>query len=149
MLVSGGNGQIDFDGKRVKIMRKGLLAFATQGFKGEKVIPISNIISVQFKLPGLLANGYIQFATAGGEGTKGIQEAVSDENTVFFEKKDIEQFSNLKNAIESAMESLSSNQAQASSTPSVADEILKFKQLLDQGVLSEQEFQEAKKKLLG
>ena len=148
MLVSGGNGQIDFDGKRVKIMRKGLLAMATQGLKGEKVIPIANIISVQFKLPGFLANGFIQFATASGEASKGLMEATSDENTVFFEKKEIEQFTNLRDAVELAIESLSSNQAQASSNPSVADEILKLKCLLDQGILTEEEFQQAKRNLL-
>jgi len=147
MLVSGGNGQIDFDGKRVKIMRKGLLAVATQGFKGEKVIPIANIISVQFKLPGFLANGYIQFATASGEGSRGLMEATSDENTVFFEKKDKEEFTNLRDAVELAIESLSSAQVQAIQT-SVADEILKLKGLLEDGILTEDEFQQAKRNLL-
>lgn len=148
MLVIGGNGQIDFDGKRIKLVRKGLLALATQGLKGEKVIPIENVISVQFRAPGLLASGFIQFATAGGEGSRGMKEAVSDENTVLFDKKDAEAFSDLRDAVELAIANLSKRQSSIASSGSVADEIMKLKSLLDQGVLSEEEFLQAKRNLL-
>ena len=147
MLAKGTNGQIEFDGDRIKIIRKGLIALGTQGIKGDKVIPVSNIISVQFKIPGKLFNGYIQFATASGENSKSMMSATSDENSVFFEKKQLESFETIRNAVEAAITSQSSAQG-STNFLSTADEILKLKQLLDQGILTEEEFKQAKKNLL-
>jgi hypothetical protein len=63
--VTGVNGQLEFDGTTVKILRRGLMAKASQGFtKGDKSIPIKMISSIQFKKGGVIANGYIQFAEA-------------------------------------------------------------------------------------
>ena len=147
MIAKGTNGQIEFDGSRIKITRKGLIALGTQGLKGDKVIPISNVISVQFKNPGKLFNGYIQFATAGGENTQSMMGATSDENSVFFEKKHLEGFEAIRDAVEAAITTQGS--VQVSSNPlSKAEEILKLKQLLDQGILTEEEFQQAKRALL-
>jgi len=86
MEVSGYNGQVIVDDNWVTIKRKGAMAFISQGMKGDKKIPISNIISVQFKNANAMVNGYIQFATASGEGARGISQATADENTVMFKK---------------------------------------------------------------
>ena len=48
MEVAGVNGQIVVDENWVTIKRKGAMAMLTQGIKGDKRIPIANIISVQF-----------------------------------------------------------------------------------------------------
>jgi protein-disulfide isomerase len=100
MEVSGVNGQIVVDESWVTIKRKGAMAMISQGIKGDKRIPISSIISVQFKNANAMVNGYIQFATAGGEGGGGIGQATSDENTVMFKKNQSADFEKLRDHIE-------------------------------------------------
>ena len=87
MTVEGLNGEIDLLEDRIKIRRKGGIAFLTQGLKGDKDILISQISSIQFKNAGALTNGYIQLAFLGGTESKGaLFSAVKDENTVMFKR---------------------------------------------------------------
>lgn len=126
---------------------KGFLNLITQGSKGEKSIPIKSITAIQIK-PPRLTTGYIQFAYSGSSESKGgIMDAIEDENTITFSsKKDFEQAKELKALIESLQNK--DNQPETSST-SDADEILKFKELLDAGVITEEEFEAKKKQILG
>ena len=152
--LHGYNGQIDVYADRIVINRKGFLGFVSQGFAGEKTIPMSSIQSVQFKDATIAINGYIQFTVLGGiERRGGVTNAVNDENAVIFTYNHRTSAAKVRSIVESAILSRSSSPAQpapASSAPiSVADELLKFKQLLDMGVLSQSEFDEQKRKLLG
>lgn len=144
--VHGVNGQVAFDGQSVKILRKGFMAKATQGLKGDKTIPIRMISSIQFKRAGILANGYIQFATGAGESRAGLYDAVKDENSVMFMMGSNDAFEELKNLIESAMASGSTGDG-AKSNP--ADTIRQLKGLLDDGLITKSEFESKKKKILG
>ena len=94
LTVKGRNGQLELLNDRIRICRRGLLSFLTQGLKGNKEIFYSDITAVQFKLPDLITAGYIQFTFSGSlENKKGIFSATMDENTVFFtpaHKKDFE-----------------------------------------------------------
>jgi hypothetical protein len=63
--AKGDNGQVAFDGQTVTITRKGFLARATVG-KGTKSIPVGNVTAVQWKPPGALTRGFIQFTLSGG-----------------------------------------------------------------------------------
>ncbi len=79
----GNNGQIQLFDDRLVITRKGLIGFLTQGFGGEKTIPYSSISAVQFRDPGVIVLGYIQFKIMGApEGSN----PATDENTVNFVK---------------------------------------------------------------
>src|SRR5690606_17390596 len=124
---------------------KGFMNLMTQGSKGEKSIPIKSITAIQIKAPRL-TTGYIQFAYSGASESKGgIMDAVKDENTITFSsKKDLEQAKELKAYIESLQ-----NESSQPTTQSSADEILKFKELLDAGVITEKEFEAKKKQILG
>ncbi len=144
--VHGVNGQVAFDGQSVKILRKGFMAKATQGLKGDKTIPIRMISSIQFKRAGILANGYIQFATGAGESRAGLYDAVKDENSVMFMMGSNDAFEELKNLIESAISSGSTGDG-AKSNP--ADTIRQLKGLLDDGLITKSEFESKKKKILG
>ncbi|WP_218976437.1 SHOCT domain-containing protein [Bacillus cereus] len=73
--------------------------------------------------------------------------AAADENTVMFTKKEEKMAVEIKEYIESILANKSKPQVSAS--VSGADEILKYKELLDQGVITEEEFQAKKKQLLG
>lgn len=132
----------------IRIKRKGLLSFATQGLKGEKSIPIRNITAIQIKKPGF-TTGYIQFSQHGMMESKGgVFDSVSDENTIIFNKKDYEKALDLKKYIESVQDE-QNNQSPLTSESSGADEILKFKELMESGVITEEEFEAKKKQILG
>lgn len=67
--------------------RKGFQNYLNQGSKGEKSIPIKSITAIQIKEPRL-TTGYIQFAYSGASESKGgVLDAVKDENTITFLKK--------------------------------------------------------------
>jgi hypothetical protein len=149
MNVVGYNGQIEFDDNSVLISRKGGLAILTQGLKGEKRILIGNITSVQFKSANAFLNGYIQFATAGGESSGGGLAAGTDENTVMFTSKMQPHFEKLRKAVEGAIQTLSSIQQKVEASESPLDSLRKLKELLDAEIISQAEFDSKKAILMG
>ena len=77
--------------------------------------------------------------------------AVKDENSVVFRKDVVDKFTAVRNAIETAISEreTSPTPAPAAAAPSsLADELKKFAELRDSGVLSEAEFEQQKAKLL-
>jgi hypothetical protein len=145
-MALGMNGQIEVYEDRVIIKRKGFSAFISQGLKGDKNIPMSSINSVQFKEANWLTNGYLQLGLTGGSEAKGgIVEAVNDENTVLFRKKSMIFFNTVRMDIEKRMGKVIVAQSQGS----FADELSKLADLLDRGILTEEEFAGKKKELLG
>lgn len=133
---------------RVAITPKGVLGFLNKGLKGTKEIPFASIVAVQFREAGLLS-GYLQFTIAGGnESTGGILAAAGDENTFMFANaKNNAIAREIKEYIDDASRKARTPQATAPA-PNLADELHKLAQLRTQGVLSEQEFQAAKRKLI-
>lgn len=125
---------------------KGMMNYLTKGSGGEKSIPINSITAIQIKQPRL-TTGFIQFAYSGSSENKGgVMDAVQDENTITFSnKKELEQAKELKELIES----LKSENSQPAAQSSDADEILKFKELLDAGAITEEEYEAKKKQILG
>lgn len=147
--LKGINGQLELYSDKVIIKRKGFRAKMSQGFfKGDKTIYLNQITGIQIKPGTMLTNGYIQFTLAGGiESKKGILEATQDENTVMFAKKDNELVNKIKSKIE---ELIASQKATNTINPlSPADEIKKYKELLDAGIITQEEFEQKKKQLLG
>lgn len=151
--VSGQGGQIQFDGQYVTITRKGFLARATVG-KGEKRLHISQISGVQWKPAGAMVNGFIQFTVPGGNERRsafGSQttNAAKDENSVVFTKKQMPEFEKLRAALDAAIAAHHAPPVQPAATGSVADELAKLGALREQGLLSPQEFEQQKARLLG
>lgn len=146
--LNGVNGQLELYEDKVIIKRRGALAKMTQGFtKGDKTIYLNQISGIQFKPGGNLVNGYMQFTMPGGnEKTKGAFDAAKDENSVMFRKADNNLAMEIKDKIEQLQQQKNNNQG---SSMSVADEIKKFKELLDSGIITEDEFNQKKKQLLG
>lgn len=151
IVLEGRQGKsVVVDGCNVKINKKGWL-LATQR---EKVLPIKNITSVEVKKPGPIIAGFIQFSIAGGAArdssykvTGGTLDAVQDENSVVFAgNENYEIALNIKKYIENFDQT--DNQANQH-TSSAADEIVKFKKLMDDGILTKEEFDAKKKQLLG
>ena len=121
--------------------------------KGTKKLYYSDLTSVQFKLPGAFFAGYIQFEYPGSDTTN--KSPYDSENAVVFNKKD-----NIKlmEEIYTFIERRISEEKQAKRAPigtviqqvvSPAEELKKMKELLDMGIITQEEFDAKKKQLLG
>ena len=135
---------------RVTIRRKGLVNVIVMGLKGDKTLYLSDITSIQFKKAGITA-GYIQFSIPGGvEGSGGVFDAVQDENTITFKENDklAEEIVSYLNGQLRKIKSPTPQTTTIVNQVSVADELMKFKGLLDAGILTQQEFDKKKSELL-
>lgn len=140
------------DDNKVVITRKGIRSFANRGQNGDQTIPMSTIIGVNFKSAGLAA-GQINFVTAAGNQTTGgmgslpgfSHGAYNKANNVVFRGGANKDMGKLKTFVEAHM----GQQTNQSSQISEADEIEKFKKLLDEGTITQAEFDAKKKQILG
>ena len=146
----------------LKLVPVGVFGFMTQGLSGEKSIPFDSIQAVQFKEGGAFTVGFLQFTIMGGsEASGGVFKTGDDENTFTFGDKhhfgdSLEEKRSLNNElvvkirdyIKTRIREMKNGsiQVQADSVP---EQLIKLKSLLDQGVLTEDEFIAQKKKLLG
>lgn len=118
---------------------------------GEKVIYFSDCIGIQFKKAGAFI-GYLQFETASNGSNNSGYSSFYDENSFNWEamrlsnKKMIEVAEYCKRQIE---EYKTKNNTTIVNEVSSADELKKFKDLLDSGIITKEEFDAKKKQLLG
>lgn len=153
LYAKGHSGQITFDGQFITLTRKGFVA-RTQVGKGEKRIPLASVTSVQWK-PAVL-EGYIQFSLAGGNETRSkfgrqTRDARTDENSVSFTKGQQPGFERLRTAIENAIAERyapTAVVAPVAAAPDLADQLARLADLRDRGVLTDEEFQVQKARLL-
>ena len=117
---------------------------------GTKIVYIRDITSVEFKEPTLLSAGYLQVNFA-GKTFRGDPVMQGDEYSIPIAfKKMVPPAKAVWECINQLIsEYKNSNTVQQSNTSSVADEILKFKNLLDNGIITQEEFEAKKKQLLG
>ena len=144
----GYNGNLIFNDLGV-VIKRGAKGFILGGgmLRGDKSIPYSSIVAVQLKKAGLVA-GYIQLTLTGGSDAKGgLWQSATDENTINFHAygKNNELFAEAKKLIEQKMQEVRGGNQHKS----VVDDLEKYAQLRDRGVLTEEEFQKKKKQLLG
>lgn len=125
--------------------KKNALNFLVGKFtQGEKVFYYSDITSVQFKEPDMFSDGYIEFETAGSHGS-GSGSGFLSENRFAFNKKQLGDMLEVRKFIEDKVRANKNGSAQVTS----ADELKKYKDLLDSGVITQEEFDAKKKQLLG
>lgn len=145
--AKGVNGQLELLENKLVIRRKGAISFITQGLKGDKEIQIKQISSIQLKSPSFVTNGYIQFGFLGGQETKGgLFNATKDENTIMFNKKQEDDFLEIKKIIEEKLDQ--HNNREPNKSPSGLNDLEKLAELRDKGIITEEEFQAKKKKIL-
>ena len=144
-LKSNGKYTIEVDANCIKVAQKGFMNMMNKGLSGTKTYPFSSLSSIQFKEPGI-TTGYLQFILTGSiENKRGVSGAVKDENSILFSKKELPLILELKEYVEYKINNKIANNSTAISG---ADEILKYKELLDQGILTQEEFDAKKKQLL-
>jgi len=137
---------------RIVIRRTGIGNALLMGLKGDKTIFFSDITSIQHKAAGSgFTAGYIQFSIPGGkEAQGGVWQAVHDENTITF-KENTKEVEEMVKYLQDRLREVKSPKPQAATIVnqvSAADELLKFKNLLDAGVLTQEEFDKKKAELL-
>lgn len=143
-LKSKGKYSITVTKDSLTIKHKGALNAFNKGLIGEKTLMFKSMTGVQFKEPGM-TTGYMQFIVMGSsENKKGVLGAVQDENTITFLKKERNLLYELKEYIEYRI-----SIPDTVSSLSSADEIRKLKSLLDDGIITQSEFDAKKKQLLG
>ena len=126
---------------KIEIAPKGLLG--KMGGQGNETILIKDITSVEVRECSFINGGHIQFAAAGTNEKKNRVEfgGFGDRKTMNETANKIKEF-----VLKQMQTPAASPIAPAAST---SDELIKLSQLKEQGILSEDEFQAAKKKLLG
>ncbi len=134
----------------VKLEHKGMKAIAMGLPRGEKTLFYDDFTSVEFK-PAQLLSGYIQFNVPGHKKSPNAnRNALYDEYT-FGVNKAIEgaAYALYQKILENKKKARAASGTVVVNQTSAADEILKLKQLLDAGVLTQEEFDAKKKQLLG
>ena len=122
---------------------------------GGKRINFSDITSIQYREPTDMLMGFLQFTYPGSVECKGGYDAIlNDENSIPVSMKDSELVKEIVSFIEKKREELKKeektvNVVVPSASGSVADELKKFKELLDMGIITQEEFDAKKKQLLG
>lgn len=121
---------------------------------GEKTIYYSDVIGIQFK-PSGLAIGYLQLETASSSGNNKTSNFFN-ENSFTYEPQNITNeemekvVAYIRERVEACKEAKNNPVIAApAAAVSVADEIKKFKELLDMGAITQEEFDAKKKQLLG
>lgn len=142
----GYNGNLVLGDSTVTIKR-GLKGFVLSGMslRGDKTIPYSRIVAVQLKKAGMLA-GYIQLTLMGGSEAKGgLFQSATDENSINFHAygKNNELFAEAKKLIEERIGAGENNKS------SNIDDLEKLSELKIKGIISEEEFNQKKKQILG
>lgn len=128
----------------------------TIGHKKEvETIPISRIQSFVLKKPGLMKIGTITFrtaqaTTAGVNVGLGVSFAFGGERIVHFDESELPSALQIQYYISHYEENFSGNVGSQNTTHlSAIDEIRALKKLLDEGILTQEEFEKKKQQLLG
>ncbi|MDF2984936.1 MAG: hypothetical protein K0R50_446 [Eubacterium sp.] len=121
--------------------------------RAEEIFPISKIQSFILKEPRTLSPGSILFRTAQSSSAGinigfGIGVALGAEKTFFFQKSDFETAKNLRDYISDYGKKSSGEVTNGKTVVSVVDEIRGLRDLLDEGILTQDEFDAKKKQLL-
>ena len=151
------NGLLIVYSDRVVISRKTAFGFISQNFVGDRTIFYKDLMGIEYRKPTILANGYMKFIIAGTEETRQnltnigttTREALKDPNTLIlraFNKEVQNKSEEIYNFIIKRINDYKSNIS--NNNISNADEIMKFKQLLDKGIITQEEFERKKQSLL-
>ena len=115
--------------------------------QGEKTIYYKDAIGVQYK-PSTITDGYIQVETAAGG--LSASSAYGGENSIQFSGKNNEEAKIITDYIRGKIEEIkNAPSGGVVQQVSPAEELRKFKELLDLGIITQEEFDSKKHQLLG
>ncbi|MBD3208458.1 MAG: hypothetical protein GF370_03315 [Candidatus Nealsonbacteria bacterium] len=146
LRAKGFAGQIELFENKVRIERKGLMAFLLFGGRKKKEFSINEISSIKFEEAGL-THGYIRFRI--GKETEEFlnrHELVRDAFTVFFNIFQQPAFRKIKEKVERKISHVLEAKEKEEKK---LKEFQGLVRLRERGVISKSEFEKERKKLLG
>lgn len=151
MTVEGHTATLTvYENRCVITGRKGAAGFLMGTFnRGDKEYYYADVTSVQFKRANAFLNGYLQIEYPGSH--SGANNYASENSFVFMTKTNDEAeaaYTYIQKAIREAKVARDAPQTVVNQL-SPAEEVLKYKQLLDSGIITQEEFNAKKKQLLG
>lgn len=157
----GQNGKIIVFNDHLVISRATFGGFVSQGgFSGERKFFFKDITAIEYKRPTFFANGYIKIIVPGAKETNAKVglfgssfDSMKDQNTVVlraFTSKVGNETDRIHSIIMQKLTEVKNNQANGNvpNSSSKMDELKKLGELKATGVLTEEEFQNEKNKLL-
>lgn len=140
-------------GKTVTVVGNCIKIKPSRNSNNIKTILISNIVQVSIKKPSIIQGGFIHFQTITGNnanegilGLNDVNKVISDPNAIIFNSKEKYKTAlEIKEYIENYTSKIIGSDE---NNLSVADELIKFKKLLDEGIINQEEFEKQKSKLL-
>ncbi|QTH21722.1 SHOCT domain-containing protein [Rhizorhabdus wittichii] len=127
----------------VLVLKYGVLYY---GFLGTKRVPAANITALNWREPGDWLAGFLEISILGEQPPSPMASPnVQNQNRLKYERADQPKFVALKEWIEARMAKPQGGQPAASS---IADELGKLAALLRDGVITQDEFDQQKAKLL-
>ena len=161
MSLKGTNGVLSVFDDHIEISRENAFGKIAQGNRGARTIYYCDLTSVEYRKPTILANGYIKFIVSGTTDVDASvnylgttkTESLQDPNTLIlraFNKKTPIEAEQAYTTISDKIAAQKVPQTPSPSTLSVSptDELIKYKALLDAGVLTQEEFDARKTRLL-
>ena len=156
MEIDGQNGKATAYDDRVVFSRKGIKGFLAQGYAGDRIYYYKDITAVDYKKPSIVANGYLKILVGGIQDNNGKKvdllgttaDTMKDPNTIAlraFKKETANKTEEFYNLV---MEKINNCKNSEKNNVSAADEIKKYKELLDMGAITQEEFDAKKKELL-
>jgi len=144
----GRNGTLKVYPEYVEIDRKSSKIFANiTGLYGSKRIYYSDMGSIQFKKSGLSV-GFIQFSILGGRDTSGVMNTVKNENAITFGQHN-KQWEKLYLRIQQMLDDHKNREKSGiKPTSGIADELMKAAELFEKGLISKDEYDKIKQKIL-
>ena len=122
----------------------------TGGNTGGKRINFVDITGIQFKEPAGMTVGFIQFIYPGSNEVQGgVMAAINDENSIPVSPQNLQLAKEIVEFVEAKRAELRTPQSAGTSQVAAAEEIKKFKELLEMGIITQEEFDAKKKQLLG
>ncbi len=120
------------------------------GGTGGKRINFADLTAIQFKEPAGVTVGFIQFVYPGSNEVRGsVMAALDDENSIPVSPQNLALARQIVEYVEKMRTQLRNPQPALVQQVSAADEIRKYKELLDMGVITQEEFDTKKRQLLG
>ena len=160
MSVKGNNGRLIIFENSVYFERKSVIgnvdAIASNsntGYYNEKNITFDMINGIEWNKASIWRNGYISLAVEGElKNTNGLAGATKNATSLVFFPKANDDAAKCVEYISKKIKELKDKpkKVEISNSPqlSQADELIKFKKLLDEGIISEDEFAKAKERII-
>ncbi len=119
------------------------------GSPGERKIYYKDISSIQWKKSNALFSGFLEFVVIGSNAKQGggLFAGTDNENRFTFWNRDLPTMEKIKDFVEKKINE--KNGMPTSEVKSTAEQIRELKTLLDEGILTKEEFEAKKKQLLG